>query len=370
MNLTRCFARSGEVHRIFLEIGGGVSRRHPAVEVGARGLVARIRQLVHESLQLVVLGGPRRVQSRGGEEHRPLEVHALPPGERDFDAVVRGALGNERLRREKWIHRELHPPTVAHEMLLEERVVDVMSRVAFVAREVDRAVDVNRQIGIHLDQASIVALIPVVAAPRLVGDVFDGEAFVRRKRHVLQGSLTARRDRGLKYRVELLARNHERPPPGVVARGQRALSREPLVQRIEDLLKVRRGVCRGDCVVERFGLLVEGQALAFDDADARVERGELTVEILMSEAAQLVSACHQLREFCTHVASLRRDRVEVSLARVGVALPLCGAVVGVDVVLVVLTECEDRFDVPLGEPIHRRRACLSLMRLQIPPSGG
>ena len=65
----------------------------------------------------------------------------------------------------------------------------MMSRVAFVAREVDRAVDVNRQIGIHLDQASIVALIPVVAAPRLVGDVFDGEAFVRRKRHVLQGSL-------------------------------------------------------------------------------------------------------------------------------------------------------------------------------------
>jgi hypothetical protein len=64
-------------------------------------------------------------------------------------------------------------------VLLEQRVVDVMAGIAFVAGEVDRAIDVDRQVGVDLDQAAEVALVPVVAAPRLVGDVLDGEGTSR-----------------------------------------------------------------------------------------------------------------------------------------------------------------------------------------------
>ncbi len=70
-------------------------------------------------------------------------------------------------------------PRSRDEVLLEQRVVDVMAGVPLVARQVDGAIDVNRQIGVDLDQAAIVALIPVVATPRLVRHVLDGEALVR-----------------------------------------------------------------------------------------------------------------------------------------------------------------------------------------------
>ena len=65
------------------------------------------------------------------------------------------------------------PAAIAHEVLLEQHVVDVVAGIAFVTREVDGAVDVDRQVGIDLDQAPVVALVPVVAAPALAGDVFD-----------------------------------------------------------------------------------------------------------------------------------------------------------------------------------------------------
>ena len=207
MKRTRCFARSGEYSRVLLEIRGGLGGRDPAVEVRARGFVAGIGQLVHESLYFVVLGGFRRVQSGGGKEHGLLERQTLGGREGDLDPVVRGSFGDERLRREERINRELRPAAVAHQVLLEQRVVDVMPRISFVAREVDRAVDINRQIGVDLNQAAEVALVPVVPAPRLVGDVLDREPLVGGQRDVLHRAVAAGLDGGLKDRVELLARD-------------------------------------------------------------------------------------------------------------------------------------------------------------------
>jgi hypothetical protein len=40
-------------------------------------------------------------------------------------------------------------------MLLQQRVVDVMAWIAFMAGEVEGAVDEDRQIGVDLDQASL-----------------------------------------------------------------------------------------------------------------------------------------------------------------------------------------------------------------------
>jgi hypothetical protein len=123
-------------------------------------------------------------------------------------------------------------------VLLEQRVVDVVAGIAFVAGEIHGAIDVNGQIGIDLDQAPEVALIPVVAAPGLVGDVLDREAFRAWKPDVGERPFAAAVNRGLEDGVDLVARNHEPPAELVVARHQRAAAGKALFELVEDLLEV------------------------------------------------------------------------------------------------------------------------------------
>ena len=101
-----------------------------------------------------------------------------------------------------------------------------MARIAFVAREIDRAVDVNRQIGVDLDQAPKVALIPVVAAPRLAGHVLDGEPLVRRQIDMAHRALTAAPDRFLEDAIDARFGNDERLLVPVVTFDQRAVARQ------------------------------------------------------------------------------------------------------------------------------------------------
>jgi hypothetical protein len=105
---------------------------------------------------------------------------------------------------------------------------------------------------------------------------------------VLARALAAGADRRGEDRVELLARNQERAPPRVVPLDQRSASGEALVETIEHGLEVRVGICRRDRVVERLGLLVEGQALALEHPHARAHRGELFLEVLVTQASELV----------------------------------------------------------------------------------
>ena len=76
----------------------------------------------------------------------------------------------------------------------------MVTGIALVAREIDRAVDVDRQVRVDLDQAPVVALIPVVAAPALAGDVLDAETLAGRQRDVLQRAAAAGIDRCLEHR--------------------------------------------------------------------------------------------------------------------------------------------------------------------------
>ena len=43
-----------------------------------------------------------------------------------------------------------------------------MTGITFVRGEIDRAIDVDRQISVHLNHAVEIAFVPVVTAPRLV----------------------------------------------------------------------------------------------------------------------------------------------------------------------------------------------------------
>ena len=79
--------------------------------------------------------------------------------------------------------------------------------------QINRAIDVDRQIGIYLNDAVIIPLVPIITAPWFIGDVFDAEIFIGRQFDVGERSFATRLDRELKNRVQLVFGNHERLPP-------------------------------------------------------------------------------------------------------------------------------------------------------------
>src|SRR5438093_13060380 len=97
-----------------------------------------------------------------------------------------------------------------------------MPGISFVTGQVERAIDVNRQIGVDLNHAPVAALIPVVAAPGLVRDVLDGERLHRRKADVGERPGAAFGDGAIEYAREAIARNNEVPAERFVALTRRA----------------------------------------------------------------------------------------------------------------------------------------------------
>src|SRR5262245_10921271 len=111
-------------------------------------------------------------------------------------------------------------------MLLQQSVVDVMPWISLVAREVDRAIDGDRQFDVDLNDAGVTALVPVVGAPRLALHVLDGELLLRRQREVLQRPSAAAVDGRTKDGIDLVGRNHELVSEGRIPFEQRSWSRQ------------------------------------------------------------------------------------------------------------------------------------------------
>jgi hypothetical protein len=61
-------------------------------------------------------------------------------------------------------------PRSARQVALQQHVVGVVAGIAFVAAEIDGAADADRQVGVDLDEAGVIALIIIVAGPALAGD--------------------------------------------------------------------------------------------------------------------------------------------------------------------------------------------------------
>src|SRR5712671_3628403 len=121
-------------------------------------------------------------------------------------------------------------------MLLEQHVVDVVAGIALVAREIDGAVDIDRQIRVDLDQAAVVALIPVVAAPRLVRDVLDREGLGGWQLDVRQRAATPLGNRTLEHAGNTVVRDDEPLAKGFIAAGQWALPRQQSLDRLQSLV--------------------------------------------------------------------------------------------------------------------------------------
>ncbi len=231
------------VHRVAHQPVGRPRRVHAAVEIAACRLVAGIGQRLGQRQDVVVLVDPGRVETGQRKQRLALEGPPLGVAEGHLDAVVRRALGDQRLRREERVDRELDPAAVPHQVLLEQHVVDVMARVALVTRQIDGPVDEHRQVGVDLDEALVAALVPVVGAPRLVLDVGHGEGLARRQGDVRKRPAPALGDggRGRRRRAGP-AGITKRLPEGRVAGRQLAAAADTSADGIDGLLERCLGV--------------------------------------------------------------------------------------------------------------------------------
>ena len=222
-----------------------------------------------------------------------------------------------------------------------------------MAGQVDRPVDEDGEVEVHLDQAVVVPLVPVVGVPGGALHVFEVEALTGRQRHVGQRARAARGDRGLEHGVDLRCRDRHAVAKALVALGQRCAAGQQAVEPREQRVEVRVAVARRGRVVQRLRLLVEAQPLAAQHPRPRRHGAELHAEVAMAEADQRVSigryAVAQDRDQglgggpdLRHAQGLRRRR---RLERVG-------AVVGIDVCRVVRPQSKAEDHVPSGHRIE------------------
>src|SRR5258708_34299415 len=137
-----------------------------------------------------------------------------------------------------------------------------MAWVTFMCSQINRAIDIDAQIGIHLDDSAIIPFVPVVAAPRFVSYVFDAEIFVGRQLDVRESALATCLDRKLKHSVQFVLGKHKRSPPILVPLQEWSLARKFWPQPGEDFLEMRFGKRRCNGVIKALRLFVELQMFA------------------------------------------------------------------------------------------------------------
>ena len=128
------------------------------------------------------------------------------------------------MRRIKRIETVFDPAAAAGQVALQQRVIGVVAGIAFVAAQIDSAAEADRQIGVDLDEAAIIALIIIVAGPALAGDEFQRECLALRQRNVLDGAAAAFGDGGAHHRIQPVVRDDERVLEGVHAIGERSVA--------------------------------------------------------------------------------------------------------------------------------------------------
>src|ERR1043166_5141240 len=132
-----------------------------------------------------------------------------------------------------------------------------MARITLMRREIDSAIDVAGQIGVHLNDAVEIALVPIVTAPWFIGHVFHREILVRRKGEMRLRPGPTFLDRQLEDGVEFVLGNDEGLPPLLVALPERTATRDLCFELFNDLVKVRVRISGRYGVVKRFRFVVE-----------------------------------------------------------------------------------------------------------------
>jgi hypothetical protein len=103
-------------------------------------------------------------------------------------------------------------------------------------------------------------------------------------------ALPARLNGCLEYLVQPVGGNDEPALESLVPLDEGAVARQPLRERVENLLEVSLGVRGRRRVVQRLRFLVERQALTLEHTHTGCERRELPLEILVAQRRHLLAA--------------------------------------------------------------------------------
>ncbi|MCX5753718.1 MAG: hypothetical protein NTW97_08765 [Candidatus Krumholzibacteria bacterium] len=214
----------------------------------------------------------------------------------------------------------------------------------------------RRKIRVDLDHAAVRALVPVVRAPRLAGNVFDGERFVLGKSDVLLCPLSGLGDRRREDGIEPVLRNNEILLEPLEPIEKRSLSgRHERIDPAERLAETPLVGTRRDGVVERIRFFIEGELRAFEHDHARHERFELLDQKRAPEPERLLFPTRiQLLQLRDERGGGVPDLLERPLFLLRLLAPLRRPEIGVDVQGIVLADGEGELHETLRDSIHGR----------------
>ncbi len=230
-----------------------------------------------------------------------------------------------------------------------------MPGIALVAGQVHRAIHRDREVEVHLDQAPVPALVPVVGVPGGARHVLEVEPLALRQREVRRGACPAFGDRGPEHGVHPLGGNPGPAAEAGVPGRERAGPREERIEPGEERVEVRLREPRHLDAVEEPRLVVEGEALAPEHPRAADHRAELGAEVAVPHPVERVGVGRNA--VAQHGGEgFRRgaDGRHFQRGRVGPRLQRVGPVVGVHEVRVMPPEAEHQLHVPHGHRVERR----------------
>ena len=160
----------------------------------------------------------------------------------------------------------------------------MVPRVGFVTTKIDRPVDMDGQIGVDLNQAVAVSLVPVVTTPRFVGDILETEALALRQRKMGCAAFATLDDGGIENRLEPIRGDDELLTKRLDTIGQGLVARNKLVDLIQNPPEVLVVPLWRDGAVEHLCLFVERVLPALQHRRLGGDGGELGSEIAAAQA--------------------------------------------------------------------------------------
>ncbi len=164
---------------------------------------------------------------------------------------------------------------------------------------------------------------------------------------------TARIDGRPEHAIEPVRHYDELALERLVPLRDRTTAREPRIEVRQRPGEVVLAVCRGHGVVERARLLVEREALAREHPQTSVHCTQLSQQVVPAEDIHRVRRCRRSGNAVNQPRGFVAQFADGSRRTAGRGSPFLRAVVGVDVVWIVLPDGEHQPDVRLGEGIHR-----------------
>ena len=213
----------------------------------------------------------------------------------------------------------------------------------------------HRQVGVHLDDAAVAALVPVVATPGFVTDELDLEPLAGGQRDSLSRLAPALGDGRVEHRPEAVSRHDELLAESVEPVGKRPVAWHQRLELRDRVGEVRLGMGGRHRVVERGRLLVEREATTGELFDPRHDGAHLSAQEHEARLTIGISCGFSVEVGPQALAAFEQD-VERHPRGGRFVAPRRRSIVRVDIGRIVLADGQHETDVAFGDGLHHAGA--------------